>query len=101
MIQAVRSREGPRITGTFVELESVVTRILAGEHGQSREALRRVFRLNTEIGRLAASDATLRVRLRELQVALNGVTVALKHEDWTLLRGSLETARLRLRDVER
>ncbi len=100
MIQAVRRREGLRITDAFVELESAVTRILAGERDQSREALRRLFRLNTEIGKLAASDATLRARLRELQVTLNGVTVALKREDSTLLRGSLEMARQRLRDLE-
>jgi hypothetical protein len=86
-----------RVIDAFLQLETTVGRMLAGELGLKTDALARVFALNTRIGRLAAMDVQRRGELRRLQLAVNGITLAIKRQDAVLLRESIDSVKEQLR----
>jgi hypothetical protein len=89
------------VVRAFLELEPLTERILAGERDLKKEALAMVFRLNTQIGRLAASNAGRRSELQRLQRVVNAVTSAIKRDDSVLLRESFEGVRNEVRGLAR
>ena len=98
-ISVPRDGQEGGVVEAFLELETRVGRILAGEPGLKRDTLASVFALNTQIGRFSGTGTTRRTGLRRLQLAVNGITVAIKLEDAVLLRASIESAKNEIQRV--
>jgi hypothetical protein len=87
------------IVSAFLELQTILDRILNGEGGHNREALDQIFRLNTQIGRFAATNAGRRPELQRLQLAVNAVTSAIKRDDIVLMREAYDAVRSEMRGL--
>lgn len=89
------------VVRAFLDLEPIVELILAGEHDLKKEALTRVFHLNTQIGKVAATNPGRRAELQRLQLAVNAVTSSIKRDDAVLMRESFEGVRSEVRGLAR
>ena len=85
------------VVDAFLKLEQTLDRILAGERDLKKEALAQIFRLNTQIGRLAASNPRRRFELQRLQHSVNAVTSAIKRADAIMMREAYEAVRNEIR----
>lgn len=87
------------VAEAFGRVERAVALLLAGEWDDKEDALRAVFLLNNEIGRLARSEPGKMGEMKELQAHVNAITVSIKTEQGRLAREALEAVRNRLVDL--
>ncbi len=88
------------IRRAFADVENSVSSILHGKAGEKDSALRAIFALNNEIGKLARLSPTKLGPLKMLQAYVNSITVAVKNGNAQMIRESLKSAREYLLSVD-
>ena len=88
------------IEQAFLQVESVVNRLIQGEKEHKGRALLSIFRLNNEIGKLTRFSSLPMEPLRSLQFDVNRITVAVRSDNLQQMREALEIARNSLHDFK-
>jgi hypothetical protein len=74
-------------------------RATSGDGPAKNEALKDVFRINHEMGRMARDFPAIAPGLREMQLEVNSMTIQIKSHEWEGARAAFERVRSCLQKI--